>query len=143
MAKIKLNFTPRSKIKSITERAVNAASLVISKAMTDDILRGVSPVKGQRFQKYSDSYKKSIRKGYLKNKGIAPINLYLTGQMLKSLIVKSFGNFIRIQFDDPKAAYHNEGSPKMPRRAILPKEGERFNEGIVQKITKAVKAAFQ
>ncbi len=138
----------------------------LKQAILKDILRGTSPVKGKRFPKYSKSYKASIRgkvqfftvssggakrviaikapRGetfatvpFLLRKRISPVNLKLSGQMLRSLRVRSKGSSasrrIEIIFDDEIATFHNKlgaGKSKTLRRLLPTESGERFNRRI-------------
>lgn len=141
----------------------------LKQAILKDILRGTSPVKGKRFPKYSDSYRQSIRgrvqfftvsgggggkrviaikagRGeklptipFLLGKKISPVNLKLSGQMLRSLRVRSKGSSasrrIEIIFDDEIAVFHNKlgaGKSKTIRRLLPTESGERFNRRITK-----------
>lgn len=93
----------------------------LKQAILKDILRGISPVRGERFPKYSKSYKEQIRgkvqfftvtSGGVKKviaikaprgvtlptlphvlgKRLSPVNLKLSGQMLTSLRVRTIGS---------------------------------------------------
>lgn len=82
----------------------------------------------------------SLKNIYGKRK--SPVSMSLSGDMLKSLKVKKrFLDGISIQITDKKSEYHNEGNNKLPRRALLPKEGEEFSRLIQQKIRKALEKA--
>ncbi|GAG01758.1 unnamed protein product, partial [marine sediment metagenome] len=91
----------------------NNASRPIGFAILKDILRGVSPVKGQKWRKYSESYKGQIRGDITfrkiggkivpfkrtkrgpkidtvprkEGKKISPVNMKLTGAMLRSFFI--------------------------------------------------------
>lgn len=131
----------------------------IKRAMVESIERGVSPVnKGGtspqqtggrlRFNKYSDVYIDQIKKGTLpNNKKQRPVNLKLTGTMLRSIKSRVFRDFVRVWFSDEKAKYHDKlgaGASKVIRRmAPNPKAGEQFNAGIMRRIKQAYLAAFK
>ena len=65
----------------------------VKQAIVKDMIRGVSPVQGGgKWKKYSDSYKKEIRRGSSKRmrsakptKFVSPVNLRLTGALHRSL----------------------------------------------------------
>lgn len=113
-----------SNIKNLTDRVrqdyADRLLVPLKLAILKDILRGVSPVAGERFPKYSKSYKDSIRgkvqfftvsnggakkviaikagRGekfptlpFVLGKRLSPVNLKLSGQMLSSLIVRKIG----------------------------------------------------
>lgn len=141
----KLTFTQKFKAKlnrldKVARNMVKDGT--IHKSIISDIEKGVSPVQGQRFPKYSDYYKSIIRKG-LGTKKLAPVNLKLTGDLLKSLSVSSISSRIIISFEDEKASWHNEGEGNLPRRAILPtRSKEVFNRKIRTVIQDALKKAL-
>jgi len=121
----------------------------LEKQIISDINRGVSPVKGNRFPKYSVSYKNAIKKGRYPGKSIAPVNLTLTGKMLKSLKLKLKDNLsvmtISVMFSDKKAKYHDiegAGKSKVIRR-MLPKSGEEFNARTMKLIRDEIKKAIR
>lgn len=144
MAKFKINKSFFNKISIFDKVArIMGKDKSIKSAIISDIESGVSPVQGQRFAKYSGSYKDAIRKGRVE-KGIAPVNLKLSGDLLKSLTTDNIKSRIIISFEDEKASYHNEGNDKLPRRAILPtRSGEVFNKKIRNIIQKALKNALR
>lgn len=115
-------------------------------AILKSILRGISPVKGQRkFQKYSNSYKSQIRKGQLPApKNISPVNLKLSGVLLGSFFIKPRVRkgqklVLEIGFEDFLAEIHNNkgaGKSKVIRRILPTESGETFNPRIISTITK-------
>jgi len=142
---------------------------IVKESIVNDISRGVSPVEGERFQKYSDSYKEQIRGKalyYTKNgkvykilaergeklntepakygKSISPVNLKLSGDMLKSAfayVKKTAQKFtLEIGFNNFLADIHNtQGASKSKViRRILPKSGETFNRKINRAITEEI-----
>lgn len=113
------------------------------RTLQDLIRKGISPVEGKgRFQRYSKSYRESIKKGYVKKRGVSPVDLFVTGEMLGSLKAVNKGSKVILQFDDEKARYHQDGTDKMPERRILPeKAGEKFTKRVTQLILKALKFA--
>lgn len=106
----------------IRREYANRLQVPLKLAIIKEILRGVSPVQGQKFPKYSKSYKESIRgrtmfftvsgggggkkviaikagRGqrlptlpYAMGKQLSPVNLKLSGQMLNSLKVRKLGS---------------------------------------------------
>lgn len=139
----------------------------IGKIIVDQIKKGISPVEGQgKYQKYSESYlaaikrvrnkENKIKRQAKKNKTEAvldpnifsgkrksPVSLFLTGKMLGSIETSKIATGIRIAFKDKKAEYHNEGSEKLPRRAMLPLKGGEFSQLIQRKITKSARDAIK
>lgn len=155
-------------------------SKAIKKAILDDMKAGVSPVRGERWQKYSNSYKSTIRgqarfrsfkddsgkqvvKGSAQRdanffllaalgggKSISPVNLKLTGELWKSLSVKTTGRVIEVAFNDFIALVHNKlgvrtgkgfKGPKILRRLLPTEANETFNESITQVVENLVKNA--
>ena len=187
MAKIEVKVdTRRLRLKhnKVNKKAVHAWSAVLPKLIVTFIKKGVSPVKGQRFAPYTDSYKAQIRgeaafrtgkngkvfaikttdlkqftskyaKSHFKEqnepikekiaemnkdflahgKRLRPINLTLSGKMLDSMFSKVENTKLVIGFTDEKASYHNEGTDKIVRRAMLPtNKGEEFNKNITLRL---------
>ena len=102
---------------------------------------GLSPVKGHgRFVGYSESYRKKIMDGEYDhfNKKLRPVNLKLSGEMYKSLSVRSVKNGVQVSFKDPKAVYHDRlgaGKSKVIRR-LLPGKGEQFSKTVIDPVMK-------
>ncbi len=126
------------------------------------IKRGISPVDGAgRYEDYSGqknltkerASKRSVRRvgnnkkagrGYPYNvmgkypdKKVKPVNLFLSGNMLKDFSFEVVMGFLRVGWIDDRskftklALYHNEGTKNMPARPILPTvRGEQFNATI-------------
>ena len=131
----------------------------IKKFIADEILYfisiGVSPVKGggnnpknsgggSRFVKYSKSYLTAIKRGNgdLKGKLKAPVNLFVTGNLYKSIKVKGNATKTFVSFDSPIAKYHNElgaGKKKVIRRLLPTGKGEEFSKVIQNKIVQTLK----
>ena len=122
------------------------AKPVIGKAIDRNIEAGISPVKGGgRFKKYSDSYKDQIEE----NEGIImgsdgnlnigkrprPVNLFVSGKARKSLKVKRTAKGVTVKYKSKIMGFHNAGAGSLPRRAVIPKDGEKFT----RKITKLLK----
>lgn len=108
---------------------------IIKKMIINRISKGLSPVAGAgRYVKYSQSYKKQIKAGQFARYGkrIRPINLRVTGKMLKSIRTVDSKYGFEIYFGSKLAIYHDEegaGRSKTIRR-ILPDGGERFTRDI-------------
>jgi hypothetical protein len=116
------------------------------RTIQDIIRKGISPVEGEgRFQKYSASYRKAIKKGQLgQNKRPSPVSMFLTGEMLGSLRFVEKNKRIFIQFDDKKAFYHQKGKGNLPRRKLLPSGlFDTFNKRITQIIVLALKRSVR
>lgn len=148
----------RLKVFKIIEEVKPRALKNIEKFIKDEILKtirsGRSPVqKGAdgvdrlRFPDYSDSYKKAMGKGKLKDKKKRPVNLEHTGKLLKSIRSKRTREYVKVWFTDKKAKFHDKlgaGKKKVKRRMVPnPKKGEQFNAGIRKKIVNAVSMAIK
>ncbi len=148
MAKVKV--TTRFKILELIDKfvdgttadAIGSAIVKEAKAM---IASGQSPVAGfGRFMSYSDSYKNALKGklGQELGKTVRPVNLYATGEMLE----EGYGfervddTTIRVGMTEGSAkrkqiaAYHNEGTEKMPARPLVPGANEEFAISIMRKI---------
>jgi hypothetical protein len=158
---------PRDLITQVRkEFSANASNAnAIKKKILEDLAAGVSPVEGQKWTKYSNSYKDVIRgkktfrktktgktvvfnqpdEAFLRNgKSIAPVNLKLTGGLWKSLSVTTGMLRLTIAFKDFLAQVHNNlgASKKKVIRRLLPTEsGEKLNEGIMQVVIERLKNA--
>lgn len=111
---------------------------ILNQEIKEDILSGLSPVKGAGvFPRYSKDYGRRV-KGRR-----SPVDLFLSGKLLDSLkILSSKIGILTVEFTDKKAAFHNgniEGKSKqgaklsngLPVRRMLPdRRGEQFNNGI-------------
>lgn len=120
----------------------------IEDIVLERISKGISPVLGQgRFKPYSDSYKKQIRKGRYRGKSIRPVNLYLTGEMIKTFFVNPKGNGFRIGFTSDLADVHNRLGPRGKRefiRRLLPTiPGEQFTKSIIKDIINELKGILR
>lgn len=117
--------------------------------LLDLIEKGVNPVKqtGNKYQKYSESYKEAIKKGRVAGKNrTSPVDLKQTGALHKSLEIDISGENPRVTFTDPKAIYHNTegvGKNKIKRRLLPDQGGEEFTYRLFQKILEALKTAIR
>ena len=123
-----LNKRERKARSKAMEKWKKLAKPLVKSEIKKRIAKGISPVSKQpNYQKYSESYKKT-RKRF--GKGVRPVDLNLTGKMMKSLSAKSIKDGISIFFTSAIAKYHN-GKGRV-RRATLPidSQGESFKNGI-------------
>ena len=139
MAKVKIDFKDaKNDLKRFKLKSRGRSVRVLEKEIAGSILRGVSPVKGfGRFPKYSDSYRKQIIKDRELRKRPSPVNLKLTGELLKSLFVKVTPKGLLIGFDNFLADIHNRegaGKKKVVRRMLPTKQGEQFNKVITTRL---------
>jgi len=114
------------------------------KDINDEIQAGKSPVKGKaRFSRYKPSYTQAIKKKRLpeKNKRIRPVNLTLSGDMLKTQRIRQTGRKVNVKYTSPIAVFHNEGTPNMDRRAILPDGREEFSRTLTNKLVRQAQKA--
>jgi len=155
-------------IPKIQQEAKKLAKNPIKKAIIKDIQSGVSPVKGKRFPKYSDSYKSTIRgevtfrksksgktfaipepdKEFLTHgKGISPVNLTLSGGMIKSFFIHVGvrNTLFKIGFKSFLAHIHDKkgASKKKVIRRLLPDAGESFNAEISSIIKETLQKAIK
>lgn len=123
--------------KFIDDTTVNAIGNVIVDEAKRLISEGQSPVRGEgRFAAYKD------RKKYPgKLKPARPVNLYLSGDMLKGFSFrKKDENSIEVGMvdgtkrDKDIAGYHNEGTENMARRAMVPQKSEEWTITIMRAI---------
>lgn len=141
MSKVNINIEFNKVFKKI-EKDIKKSFLKDIKSMfVSFIKKGISPVSGRgRFQDYSQSYKEQIRNNRYRSFGkrLRPINLTLSGKMLRSLKVRPTSKGITLFFSDKKADYHNKGMGNLPRRALMPFKNEKLSRVILSKIEKDV-----
>ena len=147
--KVKVNVKSnniKKKVKAYKKEAMNNLAKELKKQILIDINGGRSPVKGQgRFKKYSKSYLDAIKKGRYNEYGKSkrPVNLKLTGALLKSLFIKKVSNDLQIGFDNELFDIHNNkgaGKSKTIRRMLPTEQGETFNRSITLRIREVVNA---
>jgi hypothetical protein len=138
-------------IRTIEKKVINQGWKEASKLMEQDIVasseRGASPVEGEkRFVEYSPSYKKAIKKGRYGSKKIRPVNLHLSGDMLKSIKSKKTSDGFSISFTKTVkgknlAEIHSfEGAGKSKTiRKILPSENEEYKKSIKKRAKEHLK----
>lgn len=107
-------------------RNLQELGAVAVKEMRLSLERGISPVRGERrFAAYSASYTEAIKKGWLEHeKKVRPVNLILSGRMLRSIEYKAQKGLLEVGIWDAEmvelAGYHQEGTPNMPQRKFIP-----------------------
>lgn len=162
MARINLEELPKFINKELDRRKKIAAKEwgqlareLAKAAIINEIKSGKSPVKGggnntggkSRFKGYSDSYEDAIDNGRYSEHGKRkrPVNLTLTGKMLKSIKDRGTKNGFVIWFSDEKAKYHNEEGAGKSRviRQMLPLPGQQFSRTITQQIEKLYVSIFE
>ena len=141
MAKVRTDFKDAKKqIEEFRRKSKPELRKVLKEEIVGSIERGVSPVKGfGRFPTYSSSYKDAIDSGRYRqfSKRKRPVNLKLTGQLLKSFFVRISKRGIQLGFDNKLADIHNNrgaGKSKTVRRMLPTQEGEDFNRSITIRI---------
>lgn len=150
MSKISVKVNQPS-LKSIVKN-VNAPKYtqeigkVIVREMLNSIARGISPVRNERrFVKYSDGYSRAIRKqyksitDYSSSKKVRPVNLNLSGQMLRALTYKSRRGALQIGIFTSdmakRAKKHQLGLDGVPRRRFIPAQnGEELTVSIMRQL---------
>jgi len=159
------NKGPNGLVAQVRKEFNNRGPTKIKQAIIQDMIIGISPVKGKgKWTKYSDNYKDVIQgkakfrgkgKGALRTeepdedylrkssptKRISPVNLRHTGGLHKSLFSKISGVLLIIGFDNFLADIHNRqgaGKPKAVRRLLPTEKGENFNRRIKSVIIKEV-----
>lgn len=115
--------------------------------VNQNIKKGNSPVNGAgKFEPYSDSYIAAIKSGRYKKDGkkTKPVNLTLTGKMLKSFKVQKTGGGLSMTFTDKKADYHNllGAGPSHTLRPMLPIGSEGFTPKITKQILDLITQAI-
>jgi hypothetical protein len=116
--------------KRITKASVEAAGKNLVESMRDLISKGISPIRGQgRYPAYLNPKKYPGKK-----KPQRPVNLFLTGQQLKSLKARAIragkGWAMELGYFNEEASVkekgHKEGAGGQPRRPTLPERTSDF-----------------
>jgi hypothetical protein len=148
--KIKVDTSElKAKYDKFKKEALKDIKQNIGGYITDNIAAGLSPVEGfKEFKAYSKPYTKAILKtrgfGLLKN--TSPVNLTLTGKLIKSLKVVLGTDRVNIRFDNEKFVYHNNdgaGKSKVKRRMLPTEQGEKFNKQITISIKESLSRLIQ
>lgn len=111
-------------VKSV--RNLEELGRVAVKEMRLSLERGISPIRGERrLERYSASYTKAIQQGWLEHaKKVRPVNLILSGQMLRALEYKAQYGLLEVGIWDAEmaelASYHQDGTANMPARRFIP-----------------------
>lgn len=138
MAKV----TAKAKFDVLTEldtffnsETVRKLGRTIVGGIKDHVAKGLSPVRDhKRFDRYSDSYTKTIKRGGIPGKTVRPVNLRKSGEMLDALDYKAIENGVEVGFFSGKpaeiAGYHQDGTSKMPMRRMIPDKLEEFTVSI-------------
>jgi hypothetical protein len=141
MAKVKTDLRgAKAKIKRFKKQAKRDLREKLQEEIVANITAGNSPVKGVgRYEKYSDSYRSDIKSGRYReySKRTRPVNLRLTGDLLKSLFVKVTSKGLKVGFDNRLADIHNRrgaGKSKTIRRMLPTNDGEEFNRSITTRL---------
>lgn len=112
------------------------AKSLVSERAQKKIKRRISAHKGVQTRALNNKYPYNVQDDY-PDKKASPVNLKLSGKMLKALRFLPIPNGIRINFLDKdmeaRAIKHNEGDPKksLPQRKFLPTgRNDDFNVSI-------------
>lgn len=111
----------------------------------DNIKKGISPISGSRFPAY-----KNPKRYPGKRKPKRPVNLFLTGQFLRSLRVRvnivGQALSIRVFFTNEKAKDkergHRDGANGQPKRPIIPAPNQLFSKRIMLELRRALTRIF-
>ena len=139
MTKVRINFSQSKRdLDKFVKEAKSQIQVELKKEIVKSIERGVSPVKGEgRFPEYSEVYKDQIKDGRYAGKRTRPVNLRLTGDLLKSLIIKATNKGLSVIFDNKLADIHNRlgaGKSKAFRRMLPTEKGEEFSRSITMRM---------
>lgn len=130
----------KSSLQKATAKWQVIAAQEIKPMIVEMIVKGQSPVQGQgRYKDYSQSYKKQIAGKKYKSLGkkLRPINLTLTGEMLRSIKSRPIINGIAVWFTDKKAKYHDKlgaGKSKVIRKMLPNDQGQKFSNVIGKRL---------
>lgn len=145
--KVKTTLKLKESVKKVKDSIRRESFDELIEAIKNVIRKGISPVEGAgRFTRYSESYRDAIKKGYEavsdKQGKVSPVDMTLSGDMLRSLKLKPGDEGRVLEFEDEKADYHNNqgaGKAKTIRRLLPRENGEKFSNVVQNKFVKAVK----
>jgi hypothetical protein len=148
MARTFLEFDAGEFFANINKEFAKNVEKNIIPLIKETILKGQSPVKGERFQPYSDSYRKQIRKGKYSQYGkkTRPVNLKLSGNMLSGFKVNPLKRGGVSIFNRKKLVkYHNDlgaGRSRVIRKFIPNERGQEFKPFIQNEINNQLEKAI-
>ena len=125
---------------TVINKTRKKTSVLLKEEIVDSLQKGISPVKlrNTRLKGYSKSYLEQIKKGRYKefSKKQRPVNLTLSGRMLKSIKSRLTKTGMTIFFSNPLAKYHNDqgaGKSKVIRK-MLPDENQQVSKEILDNL---------
>ncbi len=122
-SRVKIDLSLRRLPRDIRKSWSSELRRKIEPAVVGRIENGLSPVEGfGKYQKYSDSYKRS-KKFRDANKSPRPVNLKLTGRMLKTFFTNITLKGLSIGFRSPTAKYHDLPRTSESLKKDAPKSG--------------------
>jgi hypothetical protein len=141
---VKVKFSIKDYVNDFMDKATRKklGDTVVAEAKAN-IAAGISPVRWEgRFEGYSESYKAAIRRGKkdLKGKTVRPVNLSVTGDLMREYTHEGDENTVRVGFVDAStqnkklAGYHIGGTENMPSREVVPQPGQEWTVRIQQAI---------
>lgn len=133
----------------INKKTADLIGKTVVQRIKDLVKVGLSPVKGfpARFPRYKNPDKYP---GDRKNK--TPVNLNLTGQMLKNLIFQSAKRgknyfvsigYLRDDFAADKESGHRDGVNGQPKRPTIPQGRETFREAILVDVQEIIEERLE
>jgi len=145
--KIRVKLQIKSQLGNTKSRFYKVIEKIFPQEILNFISKGISPVSNQRkYQKYSDSYKTAIKKGYVDGKKKrSPVDLKQSGDLHDSLETSITNRGVKFEFKDEKAKYHDiegAGKKKVIRR-LLPNTGNRENENFNNRLLDIIKKVFE
>jgi hypothetical protein len=132
----------------VSRETAKKAGKATVKAMKKDISKGTSPIRGKgKFPGYKNPSRYPGGR-----KGSRPVNLSLTGQMLRSLKSKAVKDrkagfateiFYQGNLANEKELGHRQGANAQPKRPTMPQGSEEFNTKITNTFAEIFFDAFK
>lgn len=126
------------------KKSLKAAAALMKEDIVETIESGNSPVKGnRRFKGYSENYKDDINDGRYSRYGkkIRPVNLKLSGRMLKSIAARLTNNGFVIYFTSKLAKIHSTEGPGGHAeyiRKVTPTGSEQWKASVMLRAEKYI-----
>ena len=116
-------------------RSDRSAQRRLISTIKETIQSGKSPVRGKTFKQYNSDYADRFKGGRRR-----PVDMTITGEMLRSLILEPTKGSWRVVFTSGIADFHNRqgaGVNRIIRRLLPTNRGERFKAFLEKQIENA------
>lgn len=142
--KLEIAIKQKSDLSNLKTKSLEQVAKTLLREIFDRVKSGISPISGKRFQAYKD-----VKKYPGDRKPQRPVNLFLSGQFLESLVTRiktgktpSITIFFDNQLANDKEQGHREGANGQRKRPIIPQGSEGFAAGILEAVRQVFSAVI-